>query len=183
MPAGTHNLVFMRTLKASALVTLVLYNWVQGCLFCFEYTHRWQLRHEMTLEESALADQLRAQLLEQSAVRIVDHAYKGRLGVIDPYDFAFANAAAGGDTTWYLVHSQLPEASRLVLQGEGNNGSDPAAPLPPVSFQDFFSPYLPDQAMQLPLGQAGQAAYSGLYPTPLQLSSRLLAAEAPPPEA
>ncbi len=170
----------MRILKAIMLVVLVLYNWVQGCLFCFEYTHRWELRHEMNQEEAALAARLQAQLLLQSAVHIVDQTYKGRLGVIDPYDFAFANAAAAGDTTWYVVHSQLPEASRQTVRIK--DGSDPSAPLPPVSFQDFFSPYLPDQLASLPVGRAGQSGCSSLYPAPQQLSSRLLVADTPPPE-
>jgi hypothetical protein len=46
----------------------------------------------MNQEDAALAARLQAQLLQQSAVRIVDQTYKGRLGVTDPYDFAFANA-------------------------------------------------------------------------------------------
>lgn len=170
----------MRNFKAITLVVLVLYNWVQGCLFCFEYTHRWELRHEMNEAEAALTARLQAQLLAQSAVRIVDQTYKGRLGVTDPYDFAFANAAAAGDTTWYVVHSQLPEASRHAVRLK--EGSDPSAPLPAVSFQDFFSPYLPDQAAPLPAGRARQSDYSGLYPAPLRLCSRLLATDTPPPE-
>jgi hypothetical protein len=179
---GYISFTLMRNFKAIILVVLVLYNWVQGCLFCFEYTHRWELRHEMNQEEAALAARLQAQLLQQSAVRIVDQTYKGRLGVTDPYDFAFANAAAAGDTTWYVVHSQLPEATRQAVRLKDGNGSDPYAPLPPVSFQDFFSPYLPDQAAPLPVGRASQSGYSSLYPAPLQLSSRLLVADTPPPE-
>lgn len=164
------------------LVILVLYNWVQGCLFCFAYVQSWQLRHEMTLEESALADRLQAQLLEHSAVQIVDQTYKGRLGVIDPYDFAFAEASSAGDTTWYVLQSQLPEALGAVLAHEDHRGSDPMTPLPPVSFQDFFSHYLPDQAVHLPIGLTDQAGSHGRYPAPLQLSSRLSAADTPPPE-
>lgn len=171
----------MRVFYAILLTSLVLFNWIEGCLLCFEHTRRWEAAYEMNLYEHALAQKLQhQQLLATSSVKIVDKDFSGRHGMAYPGDFVFTDTSTG-DTTWFVVQTDIPINEETIVHLKTSHPQGALPDLPAPSFQDFFSPYL-YQADGFVLKGMAPVTHRSLPHYLVPLPASMLVCLSPPPE-